>query len=92
MKKTSRRRPSADAMAREAQRGGDVTRYFVGKGRMMTPLPRQDVRRVNVDFTVDMLRELDGEARRLNISRHAVIKTMISRALDGRHGKARKAS
>jgi metal-responsive CopG/Arc/MetJ family transcriptional regulator len=61
-----------------------VTRYFAGKGRMMPPLPRPDVQRVNVDFAVEMLRELDAEARRLNISRQAVIKTMVSRALDER--------
>jgi metal-responsive CopG/Arc/MetJ family transcriptional regulator len=59
---------------------------------MMPPLPRPDVQRVNVDFTVEMLRELDGEARRLNISRQAVIKTMLSRALDERRGVRKKAS
>jgi metal-responsive CopG/Arc/MetJ family transcriptional regulator len=58
---------------------------------MMPPLPRPDVQRVNVDFTVEMLRELDAEARRLNISRQAIIKTMVSRALDERPGR-KKAS
>jgi len=47
---------------------------------------------VNVDFTVEMLRELDTEARRLNISRQAVIKTMVSRALDEQRGARKKAS
>jgi metal-responsive CopG/Arc/MetJ family transcriptional regulator len=37
---------------------------------------------VNVDFTAEILNELDHEAERLNISRQAVIKTMISDALD----------
>jgi metal-responsive CopG/Arc/MetJ family transcriptional regulator len=59
---------------------------------MMPPLPRPDVQRVNVDFTVDMLRELDAEARRLNISRQAVIKTMLSRSLDEQRGRRKKAS
>jgi len=76
------RRPSAEAIARRADRGEDVTRYFAGKGRMMPPLPRPDVQRVNVDFSVEMLRELDAEARRLNVSRQAVIKTMVSRGLE----------
>ena len=92
MKKTSSRRPSAEQIARAAERGEDVTRYFAGKGRMMPPLPRPDVQRVNVDFTVEMLRELDTEARRLNISRQAVIKTMVSRALDEQRGARKKAS
>ena len=69
-----------------------MTRYFAGKGRMMPPLPRPDVQRVNVDFTVDMLRELDAEAHRLNISRQAVIKTMLGRSLDERRGGRKKAS
>jgi len=51
---------------------------------MMPPLPRPDVQRVNVDFTMGMLAELDAEARRLNISRQAVIKTMLAHALDER--------
>jgi hypothetical protein len=92
MKKASSRRPSAEQIARAADRGEDVTRHFAGKGRMMPPLPRPDVQRVNVDFTVDMLRELDAEARRLNISRQAVIKTMLSRSLDEQRGRRKKAS
>lgn len=92
MKKASSRRPSAEQIARSADRGEDVTRHFAGKGRMMPPLPRPDVQRVNVDLTVDMLRELDAEARRLNISRQAVIKTMLSRSLDEQRGRRKKAS
>ena len=84
MKKTNKRRPSAEQIARRAEHGEDVTRYFAGKGRMMAPLPRPDVQRVNVDFTEEMLGELDAEARRLNISRQAVIKTMLGRALEER--------
>ena len=39
------------------------------------------VRRVNVDLTHGMLRQLDERAARLNISRQAVIKTLLVRAL-----------
>ncbi len=92
MKKASSRRPSAEQIARAAERGEDVTRYFAGKGRMIAPLPRRDVQRVNVDFTVEMLRELDAEAQRLNISRQAVIKTMLSRALDEQRSLRKRAS
>lgn len=84
MKKASKKRPSAEMIARAAERGEEVTRYFAGKGRMMPPLPRPEIQRVNVDFTVEMLQELDAEARRLNISRQAVIKTMVSRVLEER--------
>ncbi|MBI3555977.1 MAG: hypothetical protein HY074_06925 [Deltaproteobacteria bacterium] len=51
---------------------------------MMPGLPREDIQRVNVDFTNEVLNELDSEAKRLNISRQAVIKTMVSDALDRR--------
>jgi metal-responsive CopG/Arc/MetJ family transcriptional regulator len=37
---------------------------------------------VNVDFAAPMLEELDSAARDLNISRQAVIKTLIRQALD----------
>jgi metal-responsive CopG/Arc/MetJ family transcriptional regulator len=44
----------------------------------------EPIRRVNVDFTSPMLDELDDAAKELNISRQAVIKTLIRQALDQR--------
>ena len=69
--------PTAEQIAEMADAGENVTRFFSGNGRMMQP-----VQRVNVDFTASMLEELDREARELNISRQAVIKTLLRRALD----------
>jgi hypothetical protein len=43
---------------------------------------------VNVDFTASMLDELDREARELNISRQAVIKTLLRRALNEQYVEA----
>lgn len=43
------------------------------------------IHRVNVDFTAPMLSELDDAAKELNISRQAVIKTLIRQALDQRY-------
>ncbi len=40
------------------------------------------IRGVNVDFAPSMLKELDRAAQELNISRQAVIKTLIRQALD----------
>ena len=48
---------------------------------MMEPLSGP-IRRVNVDFTAEMLNELDWAASQLNISRQAVIKTLLRQALD----------
>lgn len=50
--------------------------YFTNKFTVVRP-----VRRVNVDLTQGMLRELDERAARLNVSRQAVIKTLLGRAL-----------
>ncbi|MBM3765352.1 MAG: ribbon-helix-helix protein, CopG family [Acidobacteria bacterium] len=52
-------------------------RFYKGEGRMMQP-----IQRVNLDVTAGMLEELDRAARDLNISRQAVIKTLVRQALD----------
>jgi metal-responsive CopG/Arc/MetJ family transcriptional regulator len=39
---------------------------------------------VNVDFTASMLEELNNAAKDLNVSRQAVIKTLIRQGLDQR--------
>ena len=79
MKKThnSTKPVSADAIARLADQGKDITHFFQGKGRMVQP-----IQRVNVDVTAGMLEELDQAAQDLNVSRQAVIKTLVRQALD----------
>ncbi len=77
MPKTSRTTATADEIADLASRGEDVSAYFTNKFSVVRP-----VRRVNVDLTQGMLRELDERAARLNISRQAVIKTLLGRALN----------
>ena len=78
MKKTSKA-PSAEAIAKMADSGRNVSRFFTNKGVMVKP-----VQRVNVDFAAGMLAELDREAVELNISRQAVIKSLLRNALDQR--------
>jgi hypothetical protein len=68
---------AAEEIARMADRGKDISRFFRSKGRMVRP-----IQRVNVDVTADMLEELDQAAQNLNISRQAVIKTLVRQALD----------
>ncbi|HYL79063.1 MAG TPA: hypothetical protein VEU96_33035 [Bryobacteraceae bacterium] len=76
MPKTSKKSLSADEIAEKATRGADISHYFTNKFTVVRP-----VRRVNLDLTEGMLRELDARAARLNISRQAVIKTLLERAL-----------
>ena len=72
-----------------ASRGENVSRYFTNKFTVVRP-----VHRVNVDLTQGMLRELDECAARLNVSRQAVIKTLLARALNeeraSRSGRKKK--
>jgi len=79
MKKTSKRQNSipAESIAKLAEKGKDVSRFFTNQGQMMRP-----IQRVNVDFSAGLLQELDRAAEQLNISRQAVIKTLIRQALD----------
>ena len=71
---------TADEIADMADRGEDISRFFATKGKMMPP-----IQRVNVDFALPMLQELDAQAAELNISRQAVIKTLLRQALDYQH-------
>ena len=79
MKSTPKpKRPvAAETIARLADNGKDVSGFFTNSGHMMGP-----IQRVNVDFASPMLDELDNAAKELNISRQAVIKTLIRQALD----------
>jgi hypothetical protein len=66
-----------ETIARLADQGKSVARFFTNSGRMMEP-----IQRVNVDFTAAMLKELDHAAGELNVSRQAVIKTLVRQGLD----------
>ncbi len=77
MSKASSTSRTAEEIAEMATRGEDVSAYFTNKFTVIRP-----VKRVNVDLTQGMLRELDARAARLNISRQAVIKTLLGRALN----------
>jgi hypothetical protein len=80
MPKTSTKAMDAEEIAEMADRGQNVSGHFTNQFTVV----RRAVQRVNVDFTAPMLSELDREAEMLNISRQAVIKTMLREALDRR--------
>jgi hypothetical protein len=85
MKRANKKRKpiSAEQIARMAGRGEDITRFFTNRMQMVYP-----IQRVNVDFTGPMLAELDDAATELNISRQAVIKTLVREGLDRRQALA----
>jgi hypothetical protein len=80
MKKTSKKankKISVHKIAKMADQGKSISKYFSNTGSM-----KSSIQRVNVDFTESMLKELDTIADELNISRQAVIKTYLRQALD----------
>ena len=81
MSRTSKKQISVDEIAARASRGEDISGHFTNRFTVVRPF-----RRVNVDLTPGMLRELDQRAARLNISRQAVIKTLLSRASEEGRG------
>ena len=84
MPKTSKPTKTADEIAEMASRGEDVSGFFTNKFTVVRP-----IQRVNVDLTQGMLRQLDGRAARLNVSRQAVIKTLLEQALREPSGRER---
>jgi len=68
---------TADEIAKMSEQNKDVSKFFTNTGKMKYP-----VQRVNVDFTSEMLHELDTLASEINISRQAIIKTYLRQALD----------
>ena len=91
MPKTSKKNPktakapTADEIAEMASRGEDISSYFTRKFTVVRP-----IHRVNVDLTQGMLRALDERAARLNISRQAVIKTLLEQALSEEQAHKRR--
>ncbi len=81
MPKTSKKLMDAEQIAEMADRGQNISAHFTNSFAVVRPA----VQRVNVDLSAPMLNELDREAETLNISRQAVIKSMLREALDRRY-------
>ena len=58
--------------------GEDITKYLdVSKARR----PEQEQKRVNVDFPLWMIHQLDKEAKRLGVPRQSIIKVWVAERL-----------
>jgi macrodomain Ter protein organizer (MatP/YcbG family) len=58
--------------------GEDITKYLdVSKSRR----PEQEQKRVNVDFPLWMIHQLDKEAKRLGVPRQSIIKVWVAERL-----------
>ena len=77
--------PDIEEIARRAQAGEDVSEYFTNKF-----VAKQ---RVNVDFPLDLLREIDAECKLVGVTRQAWIKMACDERLRQiRSGRVQKAS
>jgi hypothetical protein len=70
---SSKNSSEIEEIAERAQKGEDVSRYFTGKH-----VAKQ---RVNVDFPLRLLQQIDAECQRLGITRQAWIKTAYDERL-----------
>jgi hypothetical protein len=66
VKPSPRKRMEIEEIAERAERGEDVSAYFTGQHRA--------TQRVNVDFPLNLLRQIDAECQRLGVTRQAWIK------------------
>ncbi len=59
--------------------GKDISKYLdISKARR----PKQEQKRVNVDFPLWMIQLLDKEARRLGVPRQSIIKVWVAERLE----------
>jgi hypothetical protein len=65
-KHSPRKRLEIEEIAERAESGEDVSGYFTGQHRAK--------QRVNVDFPLNLLRQIDAECQRLGVTRQAWIK------------------
>lgn len=64
---------------REFDEGGDISAHLdVTKARR----PEQEQKRVNVDFPLWMIQQLDKESRRLGVPRQSIIKVWVAERLE----------
>jgi hypothetical protein len=63
---------------RKFESGEDISEYL---NLEKTIRPRQEQKRVNVDFPVWMIEQLDKEARKLGVTRQSIIKFWIAERL-----------
>ena len=62
--------------------GADITKYLdLSKARR----PKQEQKRVNVDFPVWMVQSLDKEAKRLGVPRQSLIKVLVAEHFQKAH-------
>lgn len=69
----------AKQIEKKFDEGEDISKYLdVAKAKR----PKQEQRRVNVDFPLWMIQLLDREAKRLGVPRQSIIKVWVAERLE----------
>ena len=69
----------AKEIEKKFDKGEDITKYLdIAKARR----PEQEQKRVNVDFPLWMIQQLDKEAKRLGVPRQSIIKVWVADRLE----------
>ena len=69
----------AKDIEKKFNKGEDITKYLdISKARR----PEQEQKRVNVDFPLWMIHQLDKEAKRLGVPRQSIIKVWVADRLE----------
>ena len=73
----------AEEVDRRFETGEDITKYLDIAGARK---PGKEIRRVNVDFPLWMIKSLDREARRVGVPRQSIIKVWVAERLEKAKG------
>ena len=69
----------AKDIEKKFDKGEDINKYLdISKARR----PEQEQKRVNVDFPLWMIQQLDKEAKRLGVPRQSIIKVWVAERLE----------
>jgi hypothetical protein len=69
----------AKDIEKKFDKGEDISKYLdMSKARR----PEQEQKRVNVDFPLWMIQQLDKEAKRLGVPRQSIIKVWVAERLE----------
>jgi len=69
----------AKDIEKKFDKGEDIAKYLdISKARR----PEQEQKRVNVDFPLWMIQQLDKEAKRLGVPRQSIIKVWVAERLE----------
>jgi hypothetical protein len=69
----------AKEIEKKFDKGEDITKYLdISKARR----PELEQKRVNVDFPLWMIQQLDKEAKRLGVPRQSIIKVWVAERLE----------